>query len=157
DVTRWARYSSTDDTVARVDDSGRVRVEGSGEASVAVWYASLVARVTVTSPFTTAVDPKVFRDAPRNNPVDQKNLAKLESLGSPPSPDAGDAAFLRRAYLDATGMLPPADVAESFLADTDPAKRAKLVDRLLESPEYVDYWAYKWSDLLLVSSNTLPK
>jgi hypothetical protein len=156
DVTRWAKFASTDDTVARVDDAGEVKVEGHGEASVSVWYASLVARATITSPFETPVGAKTFRDAPRNNPVDEKNLGKLASLRIPPSPDAGDAAFLRRAYLDATGTLPPADQVEKFLADGDPDKRVKLVDRLLGSAEFVDYWAYKWSDLLLVSSNKLP-
>ncbi len=74
----------------------------------------------------------------------------------PPSPDAGDAVFLRRAYLDTTGTLPPADQVDAFLKDSNPTKRPQLVDRLLESPEYVDYWAYKWSDVLLVSSRKLP-
>ena len=157
DVTRWAKFSGTDDSVAKVDDSGQVRVDGHGEAAVAVWYASFVQCATVTSPYDTPLDPKVFREARRNNAIDAANLRKLEALRIPPSPDAGDAAFLRRAYLDATGTLPPEDAATAFLADKDPNKRAKLVDRLLESPEYVDYWAYKWSDLLLVSSNKLPK
>jgi hypothetical protein len=156
DVTRWAKFSSTDDTVARVDESGRVRVEGHGEATVAVLYASRVQRSTVTVPFETAVDPRAFRDAPRKNPIDDRNLAKLEALRIPPSGDAGDAAFLRRAYLDATGTLPDVEKVERFLKDDDSAKRVKLVDQLLQSPEYVDYWAYKWSDLLLVSSNKLP-
>jgi hypothetical protein len=156
DVTRWAKFGSTDDTVAKVNDSGLVKVEGHGEAAVTIWYASLVQRTTITSPYETPVDPEDFRASARNNPIDEKNLAKLASLRIPPSPDAGDAAFLRRAYLDATGTLPPADQLEAFLADKDPGKRARLVDRLLESPEYVDYWAYKWSDLLLVSTNKLP-
>jgi hypothetical protein len=115
-----------------------------------------VARVTVTSPFEAKLDPKAFASAPRNNPIDEMNLAKLASLRIPPSPDAGDAAFLRRAYLDATGTLPTAEQVEAFLADRDPNRRARLVDRLLQGPEYVDYWAYKWSDMLLVSSRKLP-
>lgn len=156
DVTRWAKFASTDDTVAKVDESGLVQVEGHGEAAVTVWYASHVQRSTVTAPFETPIDPEVFANAPRVNPIDDKNLAKLEALRIPPSPDAGDAAFLRRAFLDATGTLPPADQVEGFVADADPAKRTKLVDRLLSSPEYVDYWSYKWSDLFLVSTNKLP-
>jgi hypothetical protein len=156
DVTRWAKFASTDETVARVDEAGVVRVEGHGEAAVTVWYASLVGRTTITSPSETPIDPKVFAAAPRRNPIDEKNLAKLASLGIPPSPDAGYAAFLRRAYLDATGTLPPGDRVDAFLADPDPDKRDKLVDRLLSGPEFVDYWAYKWSDLFLVSSKKLP-
>ncbi len=156
DVTRWTRFSSTDDTIAKVDESGTLKVEAHGEATINVWYASRVQRTTITSPYPSNLDPKVFRNAPRHNPIDEKNLAKLAALGIPPSPDAGDAAFLRRAYLDATGTLPSIKTAEEFLADHDPAKRAKLIDRLLDSPEYVDYWSYKWSDLFLVSSNKLP-
>jgi hypothetical protein len=157
DVTRWAKFSSTDDTVANVDESGQARVLGHGEASISVWFSSRVHTATILSPYSATFDGSVFRDAPRNNPIDEKNLAKLEGLRIPPSSDAGDAAFLRRAYLDATGSLPPPDLAESFVVDRDPQKRSKLVDRLLESSEYVDYWSYKWSDLLLVSSNRLPK
>jgi hypothetical protein len=156
DVTRWAKFASTDDTVAKVDENGRVEVEGHGEAAVTVWYASRVQRTTVTSPYDATIDPTAFDASPRHNPIDDKNLAKLRDLRIPPSPDAGDAAFLRRASLDATGTLPAAAEVDSFLADTDPRKRSRLVDRLLSSSEFVDYWAYKWSDLLLVSSNKLP-
>jgi hypothetical protein len=156
DVTRWAKFASTDETVAKVDEDGRVKVEGHGEAAITVWYSSLVALTTVTSPSEAPVDPAAFASAPRHNPIDDKNLAKLQSLGIPPSPPCDDATFLRRAYLDATGTLPPADQVAAFLDDKDPRKRAALVDRLLASEEYVDYWAYKWSDLLLVSSKKLP-
>jgi hypothetical protein len=156
DVTRWAKFASTDETVARVDETGLIRVEGRGEASVTVWFASLVGRTTVTSPSTINTGPEVFKAAPRKNFIDERNLAKLESLGIPPSPDCGDAAFLRRASLDATGTLPTPEAVASFLADRDPRKREKLIDRLLTSPEYVDYWSYKWSDLFLISSKRLP-
>ncbi|WZP01001.1 DUF1553 domain-containing protein [Isosphaeraceae bacterium EP7] len=156
DVTRWARFSGADDSVAKVDESGRVTVEGSGEAPVNVWYSSLVGRSTITVPAAEPPPAQVFDDAPRRNFIDDANLAKLRALGIPPSPDSDDATFLRRAYLDATGTLPRADAVAAFLDDADPAKRSKLVDRLLESPEYVDYWSYKWSDLLLISSKNLP-
>jgi hypothetical protein len=62
---------------------------------------------------------------------------------------------MRRAYLDAAGILPrPAEV-ERFLKDPSPEKRNRLIDDLMKRPEFVDYWTYKWSDLLLVSSNHL--
>jgi len=155
DVTHWAKFNSTDETVAAVDDDGRLKVTGQGEAFVSVWFASLVGRTTVTSPYETKLDPSVFATAPRNNPIDDKNLEKLAGLRIPPSPDGGDAVFLRRAYLDATGVLPRYEQVQAFLEDREPARRARLVDRLLKSSEFVDYWAYKWSDLLLVSSNKL--
>jgi hypothetical protein len=156
DVTRWTKFGSTDETVAKIDDAGRLTVEGHGEAAITVWFSSLVESATVTSPYESHVDPAVFASAKRNNAIDEKNLAKLQAIGIPPSPDCGDAAFLRRAYLDATGTLPQAAEVDAFLADPAPDKRTKLIDRLLDSPEYVDYWSYKWSDLLLVSSKNLP-
>jgi hypothetical protein len=156
DVTRWARFDATDVGVARVDDSGQVTVVGPGVGSVSVGFSSLVDLATFTVPYPTAVDPSAFDAAARHNPIDDLNLARLRALNIPPSPPADDATFLRRAYLDATGTLPPVAVVEAFLADPDPEKRSGLVDRLLASPEYVDYWSYKWSDLLLISSKKLP-
>ena len=82
-------------------------------------------------------------------------LAKLENLNLPPSPPAGDAEFLRRAFIDTIGVLPTVDETRAFLADTSADKRDKLIDALLARPEFVDYWAYKWSDLLLVNSEKL--
>ena len=66
-----------------------------------------------------------------------------------------DAEFIRRAYLDAAGILPSPAEVEQFLKDPSPDKRDRLIDALMKRPEFVDYWAYKWSDLLLVSSNHL--
>src|SRR5205085_2937487 len=79
-------------------------------------------------------------------------LKKLEALRLPPSGQCTDREFIRRAYLDAAGILPTPEEVQKFLADSSPKKRAKLIDDLLERSEYVDYWSYKWSDLLLVSS-----
>jgi hypothetical protein len=155
DVTRWSRFESTNASVAKVDEEGKVSVVGHGEGAVSVLFSSLVDLAVFTAPYPDA-DAAAFASAPRRNTIDELNLAKLEALGIPPSPPCDDATFLRRAYLDATGALPPVDVVDSFLADTRPDKREALVDRLLESAEYVDYWAYKWSDLLLISSKKLP-
>lgn len=156
DVTRWTKFAVTDESVARVDDNGLVSVRGHGEAAVTVWFNNLVQIVTITSPYETPIDPRVFAEAPRFNPVDDLNLSRLAGLGIPPSPTSDDTTFLRRAYLDATGTLPSTEAVGEFMADTSRDKREKLVDRLLGSPEYIDYWTYKWSDLLLVSSKDLP-
>jgi hypothetical protein len=74
-------------------------------------------------------------------------MTKLREVRLGPSPPCDDATFLRRASLDATGTLPAPETVEAFLKDADPDKRRKLVDRLLDSPEYVDAWASRWGEL----------
>ncbi|HEY7117615.1 MAG TPA: DUF1549 and DUF1553 domain-containing protein, partial [Tepidisphaeraceae bacterium] len=79
---------------------------------------------------------------------DDQVFAKLRTMRMNPSPECGDSEFVRRAYLDVLGILPTADEARVFVNDASPDKRARLIDRLLERPEYADHWALKWSDLL---------
>ena len=156
DVTRWAKYTAADTSVATVDDkTGEVSVVGSGEGAITAWYLSKIAIATVTSPYPNAVPSDTFAKAPRRNFVDDLVLEKLQSLSLPPSPPAGDSEFIRRAFLDTVGVLPTPDETKAFLADTSADKRDRLIESLLNRPEFVDYWAYKWSDLLLVSSKNL--
>jgi len=157
DVTRWAKYSSTEDLVAGVDDQGAIKVTGHGEAAIVVLYGSHVALVRVASPFENDVDAKVFAQSPRHNFIDDLVMKKLESLKLPPSPQCSDAEFIRRAFLDAIGVLPTPEEVRKFTEDPRKDRRAKLIDSLLNRPEYVDYWTYKWSDLLLISSRKLPQ
>ena len=84
---------------------------------------------------------------PRNK-VDELVFAKLKELKIEPAKLCADAVFLRRVYFDAIGTLPTAEETQSFLADTDPNRRSALIDRLLKRPEFADYWAMKWCDLL---------
>jgi hypothetical protein len=155
DVTHWAKFNSTEDMVASVDPEGRVRVAGHGEAAVTVWYSNLVATARITSPLPDRIDPAVFAQAPRHNFIDDLVLKKLQALRIPPSPPCTDAEFIRRAYLDAAGILPTPEEVRRFVADGAADKRARLINALLERPEFVDYWTYKWSDLLLVSTRKL--
>ena len=155
DVTRWAKFTSVDEGLASVNDQGLVSMRGEGEAAVSVWYHSRVAIARVTVPHANVVEDAVFQQAKRNNYIDDLVLQKLQTLRIPPSRPATDAEFLRRAYLDAAGILPTAAEAEAFLNDKSPNKRPRLIDHLLTRPAFVDYWAYKWSDVLLVSSNKL--
>ncbi len=156
DVTRWAKFTSTNESVASVDEAGIVAVNGQGEAAIKAWYLSWNVVGTVSVPYEQEVDATQFADAIRVNFIDELVLEKLESLNLPPSPPATDAEFLRRAYLDTIGALPSVEEAKAYLADSSPDKRTHLIDRLLDRPEFVDYWAYKWSDLLLVNSEKLP-
>jgi hypothetical protein len=157
DVTHWAKFNSTEELVATVDAEGKVRVAGHGEAAITVWYSNLVATTRITSPFADPVDPKLFAAAPRHNFIDDLALKKLQALRIPPSPPCSDHEFIRRVYLDAAGILPAPEEVQKFVADPSPDKRAKLIDALLKRPEFIDYWAYKWADLLLVSTRKLPQ
>ena len=158
DVTNWAKFNSSEDLVAGVDSDGLVKVAGHGEAAITVWYSNFVAANRITSPLPNAIEARTFAESPRNNFIDDLVLTKLRKLNLPPSPSCTDAEFIRRAFLDAAGILPtPDEVRLPFSSTRRPDKRAKLIDALLERPEFVDYWAYKWSDLLLVTSRRLPQ
>jgi hypothetical protein len=113
----------------------------------------LYSRLSV--PFANEISAATYDQFPRRNFIDELAVAKWKNLHLAPSKIADDPEFLRRAYLDAIGVLPTSEDVENFLADTSSDKRAKLIDRLLQRDEFVDYWSYKWSDLLLVSSRRL--
>jgi hypothetical protein len=155
DVTAWAKFASADETVAQVDEQGRVTVKGAGETAVSVNFLSGVAMTRVRSPFPVAVPEAVYTSAARYNLIDDHVVAKLRQMRIAPSPIAPDHVFIRRAYLDAAGILPTRAEVEAFLQDRSPDKRVRLVDHLLSRDEFVDYWTYKWSDVLLVSSRSL--
>ena len=155
EVTRQTKFSSTNEGVVAVGDRGLATAKGHGEGAVSVWYSSKVAFSRVTVPHERQLGPEVFGQAPRNNRVDDLVLAKLRELRIPPSPLCDDNTFIRRVYLDTLGVLPSRQDLSRFLADTRSDRRARLIDSVLERPEYVDYWTYKWSDLLLVSSRKL--
>jgi hypothetical protein len=156
DVTHWCKFSSSDDLVAGADEHGAIAVNGHGEAAITANFGTSLATVTITSPFANAVDDAVFAKSPRNNLIDEHVLAKLKLLRLPPSDQCSDSEFIRRVFLDTCGLLPKPEEVDAFLKDTRPDKRAKLIEALLERSEFVDYWTFKWSDLLLVSSRKLP-
>lgn len=155
DVTAWAKFTSTEVAVASVSDAGQVAVVGHGEATITVWFASKVTIATVSVPYENQIPPQTFAGSPRANFIDDLVLDKLQRLHIPPSGPATDGEFLRRSFLDTLGVLPTVEEAQAFLADSAPDKRTRLIDVLLARPEYVDYWSYKWSDLLLVSTKKL--
>lgn len=156
DVTRWTKFTASNASVGDIDDAGLVRVVGHGEGAYTAWYLSQVAIATVTSPYDQRVSGDSFAAVPRINLIDEHVLDKLSDLNLPPSPPVGDSEFIRRVFVDTLGVLPTADEVRAFLADTSPDKRTRIIDTLLARPEFVDYWSYKWSDLLLVNSEKLP-
>jgi hypothetical protein len=156
DVTRWVKYTAANTAVATVDDAtGRVKVVGAGEGAITAWYLSKIAIATVTSPYPNQVAPDTFAKAPRRNFIDERVLEKLAGLNLPPAERCTDGEFLRRAFLDTVGVLPTQAETQKFLADPSPDKRDRLIESLLNRPEFVDYWTYKWCDLLLVNSKNL--
>lgn len=96
--------------------------------------------------------PASLFQLPGGNAVDLCVLDRLRAEGLPPSEACTDATFLRRVHLDLAGTLPTAKEAREFLADKSPRRRAELVERLLASEAYADYWAMKWGDWLRVKS-----
>ena len=149
DVTRLAQFSSNEAVYAAVDPTGLVTAGPiPGEAAVMARFMERFAVAPIVVPLPGDVPAAVYEQLPRRNFIDGLVWAKLRQLGLTPSSPAGDATFHRRAYLDVIGRLPTPDETRAFLADADPAKREKLIDRLLQRPEYADFWANKWTDLL---------
>ncbi len=152
DATRWAKYSSSDESIAGVDDGGHVKMRAPGETAVTVWYQSQVAFARLAVPYPN----RVTTQAPRVNFIDDLVAAKLKALHIPASEPASDSEFLRRLSLDAAGILPSPEEAERFSSDTDPGKRKQAIAAMMDRPEFVDYLTFKWAGLPLVSSKKLP-
>ncbi|KAA5543242.1 DUF1553 domain-containing protein [Roseiconus nitratireducens] len=155
DVTHWAQYSSTDETVASVDQDGVATVNGAGEGAVLVWFGSKVALARMTVPFEYEVDAEIYEQAPQRNFIDHENLQQLQTLHLRPSPRCDDETFLRRSTLDTIGRLPTPEQRQQFLAWDPRTRRDQWIERLLASEDFVAYWAYKWSDLLLINGTRL--
>jgi hypothetical protein len=151
DVTDDAKFDTLNEGTATVTPDGLARASGQGETDIMVRYQGHSALARLTIPYAP---PREFA-FPVANVVDELASKKWRELGLVPSPPCTDAEFLRRAMLDAIGTTPTPDEVDAFLADPDPAKREKLVDRLLERPEYVPYWSLKWGDILRINSSKL--
>ncbi|HZN33524.1 MAG TPA: DUF1549 and DUF1553 domain-containing protein, partial [Pirellulaceae bacterium] len=162
DVTAWTRFDSLDDGVVGVTSSGVVTAAGQGQAAVMVRFEGLAATSLFVIPSAQMAELAEWHS---NNFIDELAAAKFRELGIEPSGLCSDATFVRRAFLDAIGTLPSVDETKAFLADPDPAKRQKLIDRLLGltgnpaldtyNDAYAAWWALKWSDLLRNNSQDL--
>jgi hypothetical protein len=149
DVTELSDFVSHDTGMVTVAERGLLAVgEMSGEAVVVVRYMGHVDVVRVTVPSENPLPEEVFADLPVGNEIDRLAYQRHRELGLLPSATCTDGEFIRRASLDLIGRLPSAREAEQFIQDPDPAKRGKLVDSLLDDPNYADHWAVRWGDLI---------
>jgi hypothetical protein len=154
DVTAAAKYSSNAEHVAAAAGDGLVHVGNvPGEAAITVNYMGQVAAVRLQVPRPDAPNP--FPALVANNKIDEHVWSKLKTMGIAPSELATDTVFLRRLYIDTLGTLPRPDEGRAFLADPSADKRGRWIDQILERPEYADYWALQWADLLLVNRDKL--
>ena len=151
DITDQVLYVSSDTHVAKVGEGGLIQAGSAGETAILVRTAGFAVSAGV------GIIAKPIENYPlveRRNLIDEFVFSKLRRYNIVPSSTAGDSEFLRRVCLDLTGTLPPPERVREFLASKDPRKRDKLIEILLNSPEYVDFWTFRFSDLFRVTHLT---
>ena len=155
DVTREAVFSSSATEVAEVSESGLVTALRRGESAVLIRYEGAYE----TNELIVMGDREGFewKETPEFNYVDAHIHNKLKRMKIQPSELCSDEEFIRRVYIDLTGLPPQPEDVRAFLKDETPTqeKRAALAERLLASPEYVQRWTHKWADLLQCNSKFL--
>jgi len=152
DVTSTAQFDALNDAVAGITPSGLVTAKAQGETHIMIRFAGQANVMQVSLPFAKLAE---FPTLAKNNYIDEHLIAKWRELGLLPSPLCSDGEFLRRLYLDVIGTLPKPDEVTAFLTDKSTDKRAKAIDRVLNRPEFIDYWALKWGDLLRINRTVL--
>jgi hypothetical protein len=153
DITALTVFTSSNESVATVDKNGAVEKVGRGETAILARYLDKMETSFVT--FLEDVKGFAWSNPPENNFVDTIAFAKLKQLQFLPSDVCTDEEFVRRAYLDTMGRLPKVDEAIAFLDDAGKDKRNKLVDQLVDSPEFAGFWTLRWGDILRSNSKKL--
>ena len=151
DVTSLALFLSSNDSSGKVSPSGLVTAGDRGEAFVMARFSTF----TVGVPFI--VLPKdlkfSFPTTPEKNYIDTLVNAKLKNLRIAPSATCSDEVFLRRIFIDLTGMLPSVEEYKTFMANKSADKREQLVKDLMERKEFSELWVLKWAELLQIRSS----
>jgi hypothetical protein len=155
DVSAEAFIESSNTEIATADKLGLVTAVRRGETAILARYEGAYTATTLI----VMGDRSGFawKDVPVNNEIDRLVYDKLKQVKVLPSDLCGDAEFLRRVYLDLTGLPPQPEDVRAFLADARPTKvkRDELIDRLVGGPDYVEHWTNKWADLLQVNRKFL--
>ena len=149
DVSRDVGYETSDFEKAVVDKEGNVTAVRRGEASILIRYEGVF--ITNVCTVLGKRDGYAWQDTPEFNFVDTAVNNKLKRLKVLPSNLCSDSEFLRRLMIDLTGVPPTSEQTRAFLTDTrdSKTKREAKINELLESPDFIDYWTMKWSDLLM--------
>ena len=153
DMTALALFLSNNKTTADIAENGVVTSGRRGATDVFARFNRFTVGVEVTV-LPTGDDFHWPQDALPRNSLDEAVFGKLRSLRIQPSALSDDGDFLRRASLDLIGLPPTEAETRACLADPDPAKRERLVDRLLERPEYAEVWASRWADWVKLLGDT---
>lgn len=149
DVTALAEYLSQNPEIATISDTGEISVgELSGEGVIIVRYMGHVDIVRITVPSGKSLPEELFQRLPVHNEIDSLVYERHRKLGILASDGCSDEVFLRRVSLDLIGKIPSADRVRKFLADPRPDKRSRVIDELLDDPNYADHWAVVWGDLI---------
>jgi hypothetical protein len=152
DVTAAAQFDTLNDGVAAVSPDGLVTAKGHGEAYVMIRFCGQATVFRATLPYAK-IEP--YPTVATHNFIDEKLACKWKDLGLTPSPLCSDDEFLRRLYLNVIGTLPTSAEIEAFLADPPADRRARAIEKVLDRPEFVDFWALKWGDLLRINRDEL--
>ncbi len=159
DATKHVKWLSTNEAVCTVDEAGKVNIIGSGEGAIVAWYSSKIAIARITVPYPV-IDPGketanlVETRKPRGF-IDEMIDHQLKRLNLPASGACSDQVFVRRVYIDTVGRLPEESEVRQFMTDTRKEKRDLLIDQLLGSDDFVDYWSYQFSDVLMINGTLL--
>lgn len=150
DVTSWTVFSPADPAGIEIEAGHIARIKRRGQHVIVARFLDRVVPIQINVPYSNRVVD--LTNAPRSNFIDDEVLRVLADLNLPVSPPATDEVFLRRVTLDLTGRLPTPASLESYLADPSPQKRERLVDALLASDAFVDYWTLRLARWLRLHS-----
>ena len=147
DVTDLAVFLSNNDAAAGVDAVGLTTANGPGSAFILARFDKFTeGTAIIVRPGTEYRFPEL---TPVNE-IDRLVFARWKNLHLLPSEVCSDEVFLRRAAIDLTGRLPQPEELRAFVADTSPDKRARMIDRLMESPDFTELWVMRWAELLQI-------
>jgi hypothetical protein len=148
DVTHLARFLSNNSSTAAIDADGKVSPAGRGDTFVFARFN----RFTIGSEVIVLPADSAYKwsNPPANNYIDELVYDRLQKLHLLPSELCDDETFLRRVYLDLTGVPPTPAEYEAFLAEKSANKRDALVDKLLATEAFTDVWTAQWAESLRV-------